>query len=160
VNRTICLLAGLLIATPSAMAVITCGFLSTTSVAFGAYDALAAAPNDTMTSIVVRCESSVPGNPQVDLTLAIGPGRNAGAANSRRMQQVGGSDYLAYGLFRDQGRSAIWGFTPGVDAMTQAAKVQNNRLVDVTFNVYGRIPARQDVSVGDYSDFVQVTITP
>jgi spore coat protein U-like protein len=109
--------------------------------------------------VQVRCQSIEPGNPNIDLTVSIGAG-SGGSVNSRRMQHAGGTgDFLNYGLFRDPGRSAVWGFTPGIDALTRRVKVQNNRTADITFTVYGRIPAQQDVTPGEYRDSVQVTLS-
>jgi spore coat protein U-like protein len=144
---------------PGAQAAITCGFVSSSSTAFGVYDTASTAPADTVALIQVRCESDSGGNPNITLTLGIGPGAG-GSVNNRRMQLAGGTDLLYYGLFRDASRSAVWGYTPGVDAMTQQIKVQNSRTVDATFTVYGRIRAQQDVTPGDYTDTVQVTLSP
>lgn len=153
-------LAGMVLAAgPAARAAATCGFLSSSSTAFGVYDTATSAPTDTVAIIQVRCESTDAGNPNITLTMGIGTGAG-GSVNNRRMQLAGGSDLLYYGLFRDAGRSAVWGYTPGLDAVTQVAKVQNNRMVDATFTVYGRIRAQQDVTPGDYIDSVQVTLSP
>jgi len=161
VNRSWLAAACFVLAAPAATAAVSCGFVSSSSLAFGGYDALAATPTDTVTTMLVRCDSLTPGNPNLDLTISIGAGRNGGSVTNRRMRQVGGAgDYLAYGLFRDPGRSLVWGYTPGVDAHTISVKVQNTRTVDATITVYGRIPPRQNVSVGDYGDAVQVTVSP
>lgn len=154
-------IAGLVLGTgPWAWAAATCGFVSSSSTAFGAYDILSTAPTDTVALIQVRCDSIEPGNPNVSLTVAIGAGYGS-SVNNRRMQHTGGSgDVLNYGLFRDPGRSAVWGYTPGVDAQTLNVKVQNNRMAEATFTIYGRIPPQQDVTPGDYGDTVQVTLSP
>jgi spore coat protein U-like protein len=133
--------------------------MNSAGAAFGAYDILSTAPTDTVALIQVHCDSIAPGNPNIALTVAIGGG-SGGSVNSRRMQHTSGSgDLLNYGLFRDPGRSAVWGFTPGIDALTQQAKVQNNHTADITFTVYGRIPPQQDVTPGTYRDTVQITLS-
>jgi spore coat protein U-like protein len=68
--------------------------------------------------------------------------------------------YMNYGLFRDVGRSAVWGFSPGVDTMGQTLSIPNRGSATATFNIYGRIPALQDVPVGSYTDSVTVTVSP
>jgi spore coat protein U-like protein len=67
---------------------------------------------------------------------------------------------LSYGIFRDASRTALWGYTPGIDTVSQTLKVLTSRGVDASFTVYGRIPALQDVTPGDYTDTVQVTLSP
>lgn len=157
--RTVLLAAAALALAPTARAAAVCGVTSSDGAAFGAYDVLSPTPTDTLALVRVRCESVDPGNPNISLTLAIGPG-NTGSVNGRRMRQAGGTDTLGYGLFRDTGRSAVWGYTHGVDTLTQTVKVQNNRTAEATFTVYGRMPAQQDVAPGTYTDSVQVTLTP
>lgn len=157
--RTLLLSGAALAAAPAAWAGAVCGISSSAGPAFGNYDILSPAPTDTLALVRVRCESVDSGNPNISLTLAIGPGAT-GSVNGRRMRQAGGTDSLGYGLFRDTGRSAVWGYTHGVDTLTQTIKVQNNRTAEATFTVYGRIPAQQDVTPGNYSDTVQVTLTP
>jgi spore coat protein U-like protein len=144
----------------SAQAAAVCSFLTSSSAAFGSYDVLSTAPADTLAIIRVRCDNIEPGNPNITLTVSVGIGGGS-SVNSRRMRHTGGSgDVLNYGLFRDAGRSAVWGYTAGVDTVTQSLKVQNNRTVDTTFTIYGRIAAQQDVTPGDYVDSVQVTLSP
>jgi spore coat protein U-like protein len=155
------LVAALLLgASHGAQAAAACGFTSSGSTIFAPYDILATTPTDTVATIRVHCENVAPGNPNISLTVAIGTG-NGSSVNNRRMQHAGGTgDVLNYGLFRDSNRSAVWGYTPALDAMTQSVKVQNNRTVDAVFTVYGRIPPQQDVTPGDYTDMVQVTLSP
>jgi spore coat protein U-like protein len=152
--------AALTVGAAGAHAAAVCGFLTSSSTAFGSYDVLSTVPADTLATIRVRCDNIEPGNPTIILTVSVGTGAGS-SVNSRRMRHTGGSgDVLNYGLFRDAGRSAVWGYTSGVDTMTQSIKVQNKRTVDTTFTIYGRIPAQQDVTPGDYVDSVQVTLSP
>lgn len=142
------------------MAATICRLQSGGSVDFGPYDTFAATPADTTASVQVRCDRD--GGPQnVSMTLGLGAGANGTSVNNRRMLQAGGTgDYLSYGLFRDVGRSSPWGFTVGVDAVTQMIAVPNKDSAIATFTIYGRIPAMQNVSVGTYTDRIQVTLTP
>ncbi|MGH8732064.1 MAG: Csu type fimbrial protein, partial [Burkholderiales bacterium] len=117
-----------------------------------------AIPTDTTTSVVVRCaRSGGPGN--VTVTLQIGPSAGSGQIASRAMRA--GAESLGYNLYRDAARSLVWGQTAGVDAGTLAINgIPNNGTKDGTFVVYGRIPARQSVAAGSYTDTVQLTISP
>ena len=161
VNRALAVAIALLGAC-SARADITCHIVSTSGIAFGVYDSLSATPTDTLTNIRVSCERN--GGPQiVIMTMRLGPGSHGATASDRRMRQVsGGNDYLAYGLYRDVSRSAVWGSNENVDTVSQTVSiaVPNKGTQSGTFTIYGRIPALQDVSAGTYSDRVDITLTP
>lgn len=158
-NRFAMLLC-LLLAAGHASAATVCRLVSGGGMAFGTYDVLSTAPNDTLLQVAVTCERN--GGPQgVTLTLRLGPGANGSAATARRMAHTGGSgDFLNYGLYRDVARSATWGSTDGVDTVARALNVPNKSSASTTFTIYGRIPPQQDVSVGSYGDTVQITLTP
>jgi spore coat protein U-like protein len=159
VNKAIACLS-LCIAAQAAGAATLCRFVSSGMAAFGPYDTLSAAPRDTVVTFQVRCDrNGGPANVQVDIGLGVGVGGTS--PSSRRMRQVGGSgDYLSYGLYRDIGRSSVWGFSPGVDTVQQTLSVPNRGSALATFTIYGRLPPLQNVSAGSYTDSVQVTLTP
>lgn len=124
---------------------------------FGLYDDSSAAPTDSTTSVSVRCTRT--GGPQnVSVTLGLGASANSGQTIVRRLRA--GAESLDYNLFRDSGRSAVWGPTAGVDASTMTLSVANNASQDATFVIYGRIPALQNAAVGLYSDSVPITLLP
>jgi spore coat protein U domain-containing protein, fimbrial subunit CupE1/2/3/6 len=154
-----CLCAALLFLAPTlACAQVICGFLSTPGAAFGVYDDGAPAAANTSTSVVVRClRNGGPAN--VTLTLQIGPSAGTGQIVNRALSA--GAERLAYNLYRDASRTAVWGQTAGVDTVAVAINgVPNNGSKDATFVVYGRIPALQSVAAGAYADSVQLTISP
>ena len=157
-NRALTLLC-LLAASQACMAATTCRFVTGGGVAFPPYDTLSASPADTALNLVVSCSRS--GGPQnVSVTVSLGIGTNGTSVSNRRMFSGATGDYLGYGLFSDVSRSSAWGFSPGIDAVSQTLAVPNNGSASVTFTVYGRIPPQQNVSVGGYSDSVQVTLSP
>lgn len=138
----------------------SCRLASAASLAFGNYDVLATSPTDTLTNILVECSRD--GGPKaITLTIALDSGANGASAGTRRLLHQGGSgDTLFYGLFRDASRSALWGSTPGVDTASRSLNVPNKGSASTTFTIYGRIPAQQNVSAGNYGDSVQMTLTP
>lgn len=144
----------------AALAASVCRLMMGGGVAFGSYDTMATAPTDTALNFQVRCDRD--GGPQdLMLTVSLGTGMHSGAVSARRMLHGGGSGtYLAYGLFRDVSRSAYWGMTPSVDAVSQTLSVPNKGSATATFTIYARIPALQNVFSGSYTDSVQVTLTP
>ena len=124
---------------------------------FGAYNDSAAAPTDAATSIVVNCARN--GGPATaTVTLQIGPSANSGLITTRSMRS--GANAMNYNLYRDSGRSQIWGQTSGVDTASISVTMPNNGSNNGTFVIYGRIPALQNVPVGAYSDSVQITVAP
>lgn len=155
------ILAGLLACSAaSADAATVCRLASGGGMAFGLYDILSTAPNDSLLNLTVACDRE--GGPRnITVNMRLSAGANGTAVDARRMAHAGGAgEFLAYGLFRDVGRSSVWGFTDGVDTVARMLSVPNKGTASTTFTIYGRIPAQQDVRIGSYTDMVQVTITP
>jgi len=160
VNKTWLACAGLLLAASAARADTTCRLVTGGGLAFGVYDSITAVPNDSMTTVSAVCSRN--GGPRnVSITLQVGQGTNGTGVSARRMANIGrAGEYLNYGLFRDTGRSAVWGFSTGVDTMSQTISIDNNSSATTTFTIYARIHAQQDVAVGSYTDSVTVTVSP
>lgn len=141
----------------AAGAVTTCS-LATGNVVFGSYDVFSPGSLDTSTTVVVTCSRF--GGPQnITVDIGIGPGAYGGTTSSRKMRTSGG-DLLSYNLFKDAGKTAIWGQVSGLDTFTQDLAVPNKSSTQLTTTIFGRIPAGQDVSKGIYSDSIVVTVMP
>jgi spore coat protein U-like protein len=133
--------------------------MAISNVVFGGYDVFSPASLDTSATVIVTCSRN--GGPQfMNVTIAIGPGAHGGSTASRKMKMNGGGDFLCYNLFRDAGRTAVWGEIPGLDAFTQTLAIHNKSSAQLTATIFGRIPAGQDVAKGTYADSVVVTVTP
>lgn len=151
-------LALLLLAPSVAGAVITCSFSSTPGLSFGAYSDASATPTDMSTSVVVRCTRALGAN-NANVVLQVGPSATSGTIATRQM--ASGANRMNYNLYRDAGRSQAWGQTSGVDTMQiNTGNLGNGASVDVTFTIFGRIPALQNVNAGTYNDSVQMTVSP
>ena len=141
----------------AASAATTCS-LATGNAVFGSYDVFSPGSLDTSTTVVITCSRS--GGPQnITIDMAIGPGSYGGTTFNRKMKTNGG-DLLRYNLFKDAGKTAIWGQVSGLDTFTQTLAVPNKSSAQLTATIYGSIPAGQDVSKGLYSDSVVITVTP
>jgi len=140
-----------------ANAATTCAFSSTPGMSFGAYDDSSAATTDAATSIVVICSRNGGPTPTA-VVLQVGPSANSGLIATRTMRS--GANSMNYNLYRDSGRSQVWGQTSGVDTGSISLTVPNNGSANGTLVIYGRIPALQNVPAGTYSDSVQITVTP
>ncbi len=121
--------------------------ISTTAASFGTYDVFNTSPLDTTGSVVFNCGD----NANVHITLDKG---GASTFNSRRM--LTGSVELNYNLYTDAARTTIWGDGSGGTTFYSNPSTPSNQ--NVTVMVYGRIPARQDVSAGSYTNTVIATI--
>ena len=122
--------------------------ISTTAVSFGTYNVFSGSPNDATGQVTFRCSPPLPSL----VTIQLDKGGSS-SFNPRQMRQ--GTETLNYNLYLDSTRTTIWGDgTGGTQTYTQTsppASAQNA-------NIYGRIPAAQDVSAGTYSATVTATI--
>jgi spore coat protein U-like protein len=122
--------------------------VSSTAVVFGGYDVFASAPLDADGAVTLTCTQPVP-----DPVVKISAGRS-GSFASRSL--VGGAATLHYNLFMDAAHSQVWGDgTGGSGARTVSSPVDGQRY---TLTIFGRVPARQNVPAGSYSDSLVVTI--
>ena len=129
-------------------------------VAFGAYDPLAATPDDSTGTVTVTCINTGPANTRVNYSVALSAG--ASGAYSQRYMRAG-TPRLNYNLYRDAARTIVWGNgTGGSSLITGTLAVgpgQGNGTKSATYTVYGRAPALQDAAPGTYADTIVVTLT-
>lgn len=124
----------------------------------GSYLGDTSAPADSIGTVIARCTRD--GGPQtVSITLALGPSATTGSIANRRLRHAAGTDQLAYNLYRDALRQNVWGEAVGVDTMTQTVSIPNKTTVNVTFNLFGRMPGLQSVYPGSYNDSLLVTVS-
>ena len=133
--------------------------VSPPSMSLGTYLGDTSAPADSIGTVIARCTRD--GGPaNVSITLGLGPSATSGSIATRRMRHAAGTDLLAYNLYRDALRQNVWGEALGVDTMSQTVNIPNKTTVNVTFNVFGRMPGLQNVYAGSYSDSLLITVTP
>ncbi len=123
--------------------------ITTSPVAFGAYDPVVANASTDLTSsgsVNVACTKGA------TATIDLGNGNNL-SGGSRRMSS--GSDFMNYALYKDAARTQVWGSAlAGGTTASYTAATKNSTAV----TVYGTVPQAQDVTVGAYSDVVVATI--
>lgn len=117
--------------------------ISAQGVMFGAYNSLASAANESAGLIEVSCST------QTSYQVSLSSG--SGVYTERVM--TNGAHSLIYNLYTDPSYSFIWGDGSGV-TNTVSSSTSTTQLHDI----YGRIPAQQDVNVGTYTDVIMVTI--
>jgi spore coat protein U-like protein len=139
-----------LVALPRPVAAIgSCSFNSVSGVNFGAYDVFNNSHTDSTGSITYSCLNLLS-----TITIDLSQG-NASSYATRQMRQ-GASFTLDYNLFLDANRTTIWG--DGTGGSSRYGPIMPPLLTQVTVTVYGRIPARQNVRVGPYTDTITATI--
>jgi spore coat protein U-like protein len=114
---------------------------------FGSYDPTSATPLDATTTVTLNCTVGTAYN--VGLNAGTGTGATVAA---RKM--TSGADTLTYSLYRDAGRTTIWGNTVGTDTTSGTFAIGQAALT-----VFGRVPAGQNVTAATYTDTITVTVT-
>lgn len=117
--------------------------INVTDLSFGEYDVFSTLAADITGALSVSCDADTP------FQVALGAG--SGTFTTRQMHN--GPNVLIYNLYTDPTRLSIWGDgSPGTSLLSTSG-------TGATYTVYGRIPARQNVSAGSYSDTITVTLT-
>lgn len=115
-----------------------------TNVAFGSV-ASTATNIDNAGSLTVRC------TPLTPYQIGLNEGLNGADVDSRAM--INGTDEVPYQLYRDAGRTTVWGETTGTDTYAGIGTGSNQ-----VIPVYGRVPDANYPAL-TYSDTVTATIT-
>ena len=109
---------------------------------------------DASSQLTVTCSNSAPYN------IAMNAGANdAGGGITARKMLIGGggTETIAYQLYRDAARTLVWGFTTsggGADVVTGTGTGAAQSI-----DVYGRVPAGQNgIKIGTYTDTITVTV--
>jgi spore coat protein U domain-containing protein, fimbrial subunit CupE1/2/3/6 len=122
--------------------------ISVTSIAFGSYNVFTTSADDSTGTITYRCNSTA-----ANISISLSDGSSS-TYSPRTLRQ--GSEILQYNLYRNAARTTVWGDGTGGTSVYSQANPPNNSNVSVT--IYGRIPAQQDVSAGNYTDTVSAVI--
>jgi spore coat protein U domain-containing protein, fimbrial subunit CupE1/2/3/6 len=117
--------------------------VTTSGINFGDYDVFSILDDDITGTINVSCQSAT----SYSISLSTGSGTYA----ARVMTSAG--NILNYNLYLDPTRLTVWGDgSAGTGTVSGSGTASSNP-------VFGRIPARQNVYVGTYTDVVTVTVT-
>jgi spore coat protein U-like protein len=116
---------------------------------FGNYDPFSGAPLDATCEVNVTCNAGLP------FTVKLGQGKiSGGGFQPRALGGTKGSSKIRYNLYRDSARQQIWGDGTGNTFVVTGTGTGRN----IPLTVYGRIPARQNVSVGSYATPISVIV--
>lgn len=120
--------------------------ISATDLAFGVYDPNAGTDTDATSTLTATCT--------VGTTYEIGlnTGGNSGLTSATTRAMGNGTDFLDYELYTDVGRTNIWGDVDP-DRVSGTATFGGDN-----YTVFGRLPASQFVTTGNFNDTINVTI--
>ena len=141
---------------------ITCTFTSY-SVAFGNYDPSQATATDGNGTVGVNCTHDNTGGATTTATVVLSIGAGTyGTFASRQMQISAGAQRLFYNLYIGSPSGQIWGDGSGGynTSSISITGIAKNSSKTGSFTVFGRIPAQQNISAGNYADNVVISITP
>jgi spore coat protein U-like protein len=129
--------------------------IGTAAIAFVAYDPVnehATAPDDQTGDIVIRCTKGARG-----ITVGLGNGANNSGAQRRMVNSADPTTKLDYEIFREPGRTTIWG--PGDGGTARSGSDLDGTGANVVVTMYGRIPPHQlQATAGSYTDTLVSTI--
>ena len=115
------------------------------------YDGSSGTPNDSTTTVDVRCTKTT------TYTVRADAGITSGSTLATRLMS-NGTDNMQYNLYTDSGHSTIWGDTTGGTGEFSGTGAGMGTVQSYT--VYGRIPISQNLSPGTYTETtITVTVT-
>ena len=124
----------------------SCVINSASTLNFGSQGVLVANV-DNASTLQVQCTSTTPYNIGLDAGLGTG-------ATVAVRKMTNGASTINYSLYRDSGRTTVWGNTVGTNTV---AGTGNGALQSYT--VYGRVPPQATPAAATYSDTITVTVT-
>lgn len=131
--------------------------VAASSLAFGTYNPLSPAGEAAVGSWSVTCNAIGSGSATVSGTLSLSTG-SSGRYATRTMKS--GTNALQYNIYLTPAYTQIFGDgTAGTYAPSDSGTVTAGQVYQVTGNMYGFMPASQDVPAGSYLDAIVVTVT-
>ncbi len=125
------------------------------TITFPTYYTTNASATTVTASLPVTCITDNSGTRTVSYTVTFSAGSSGSSAN-RRM--ANGGNTLNYNIYKNSGYSQIYGNgTGGTVIISNAYSFITSRTDN--YAIYSKIPALQNVYVGNYSDSVSVTVT-
>jgi spore coat protein U-like protein len=124
-----------------------CIIQSATDLDFGT-DGVIAAAIDASSTLGIQCTSGTA------YTVGLNAGTGSGATVAARRMTGSGAPTVTYSLYRDAGRTQVWGTTIGTDTI---AGTGNGAVQSLT--VYGRVPTQTTPQPDTYTDTITVTVT-
>jgi spore coat protein U-like protein len=133
---------------------------STSPVSFINYDVFSATDSTITGGVTISCQREGGDPPVVQVSYAVGAGTGSGGSFAARTLK-NGSSTLGYNVYTTSNYTTIWGNGTGSTAIFSGSFVlaPGSGSGSRTHTAYGRIPARQDVPAGTYTDSLVVTVS-
>lgn len=131
----------------------SCHFNTATGISFGNYNPYNNDPIETNGTIQVHCTGLLGLLASIEIALSTG---SSGNYLSRTMQS--GANTLNYNLYTNAGRTTTWGDGNGGSSIVTDTFTLAIGGFTTTDTVYARLPERQNVAAGTYSDTITVTV--
>lgn len=139
---------------------VQCQLRNIRTVNFRNYDPLSGNDDAANGRLTFRCRrAGSPVNTIVNYKISMSTGQS-NSYLSRRMQNSNNTDEMNYNLYADSPHTQIWG-NGSANTVTTNGKftLNNNNWQSITPRIYGNIPADQNVSAGEYSDIITITVS-
>lgn len=124
-----------------------CKIISAGDMNFGAQGVWTSAI-DVTSVLTMQCTRDTP------FTIGFNQGVGGTGVSNRVMRSPASTDTVKYQLYRDAGRTLVWGNTIGSDTANGVGTGNQQNV-----SVYGRLPVQPGVAPGNYSDTITVTVT-
>lgn len=149
------LLAGALGAVVLPLRAATVCSISASQLAFGVYDAVSGAANDTTGNVTVAC---IPGlsDPLTTAYTVTVDGTGVTSDSVRSMSR--GAYRLYFQVYKDPARTTVWGSSPSAGVAGSVTSATTLVAAQRTHTAYARLPPGQNVPPGLYSGSLLVTI--
>jgi spore coat protein U-like protein len=124
----------------------SCVINSASTLNFGSNGVLTANVNSTST-VSMQCTSGTPYN------IGLNAGTGSGATVAVR-KMTNGASTINYSIYRDGGRTIVWGNTVGTDTVAATGNGAAQ-----SYTLYGQVPPQTAPAPAVYTDTITVTIT-
>jgi spore coat protein U-like protein len=126
--------------------------IETRPVSFGEYDVTDGRPIEGRGEVIYTCASDNQNNPVRNIRIEI----SRGLSSSYDRALISLADRLSYNLYLDSTHRTVWGDGSSGTEYYFDRNPPDRRSVSV--NVYGLVPANQDVRAGQYADVLMVRV--
>lgn len=133
-----------------------CAVSSISSLNFGNYNPFSVSPLDSAATVQITCETTK-NSDTVFITGTLSTGSSGSYANRRLLGPAGNN--LNYNVYGDPARTAVFGNgSAGTTTLQFSMFLFKNTPRTVTTDLFGRIFAGQDPTVGSYTDTLMYTV--
>jgi spore coat protein U-like protein len=132
--------------------------VSSSGVSFGVYNVFSSGDNDSAGTIHVACTGLLLIGVAYEIELNVGVGSGSSFSSRVMTSTTNSGHHLNYNLYTNSSRTSVWGDGSAGTATVSGGFFLGIGSQSIDYNIFGRIPARQNAYVGSYSDTITMTI--